>query len=107
MLQDVGFVGVTIEIKEESREYIKHWMPGSNAEEYVVAAEVVAFKPENVSVMFLASATRVGMRVLDLIYAAWLAQAKHHALHTSNDEETEAEPECCTPGPAKKPLPKC
>ena len=41
MLRDVGFVRAEIRVKEESREYIKHWMPGSGAEDYVVAAEVV------------------------------------------------------------------
>ena len=34
-----------IEIKEESREIISQWMPGSGAEDYVVSANIQARKP--------------------------------------------------------------
>lgn len=45
MLEAAGFVDVCIERKEDSREFIKDWMPGSGAEEYVVAANIKATKP--------------------------------------------------------------
>ena len=100
MLQDIGFVDVNIRIKEESREYISQWMP--NAEEYVVAAEVTARKPGTWTYALSSALSRAGK----LAYAAWLAQARHHAAHTDHSEDDD-EPECCAPGPAKKPLPKC
>ncbi|GMH66158.1 hypothetical protein TrVE_jg9062 [Triparma verrucosa] len=40
-----GFVDVKIEEKEESREVIKQWLPGSGAEDYVVSADITAKKP--------------------------------------------------------------
>ena len=102
MLRGVGFVRAEIRVKEESREYIKHWMPGSGAEDYVVAAEVVAHKPGTLTSVVQGACKRVG----ELLYAAWLAQARHHAAHTDHSQDDD-EPECCAPGPAKKPLPKC
>ena len=44
-MEEVGFVNVVIEIKPESKSYIKDWVPGSNAEDYVVAANISAIKP--------------------------------------------------------------
>lgn len=38
-----------VAVKPESRETIKNWLPGSNAEDYVVSADIVAFKPEATS----------------------------------------------------------
>lgn len=40
-----GFVDVRIEQKPSSKEYIKDWMPGAGAEEYIVSADVTAVKP--------------------------------------------------------------
>lgn len=37
-----------IDIKEESREVIKQWLPGSGAEDFVVSANVQAIKPMGV-----------------------------------------------------------
>ncbi|GMH51798.1 hypothetical protein TL16_g01088, partial [Triparma laevis f. inornata] len=37
-----GFVDVKIEEKEESREVIKQWLPGSGAEDFVVSADITA-----------------------------------------------------------------
>lgn len=34
-----------IEIKPSSRDFIKEWLPGSGAEEYVVSASITAIKP--------------------------------------------------------------
>ena len=45
MLRDAGFEQVNVVLKPESREYIKGWLPGSGAEEYVVYANVTAVKP--------------------------------------------------------------
>ena len=45
MLTQAGFVDVVVDVKEESREYIKDWLPGSGAEDYVVSANVTAMKP--------------------------------------------------------------
>jgi arsenite methyltransferase len=42
MLKDAGFDNVRVEEKVESREFIKDWMPGSGAEDYVVSANVTA-----------------------------------------------------------------
>ena len=45
MLRNVGFESVSITLKEESREFIKHWVEGSGAEEFVVSANIEARKP--------------------------------------------------------------
>jgi hypothetical protein len=47
-LLETGFENVSVDLKEESREFIKDWMPGSGCEDYVVSATVVAFKPKRV-----------------------------------------------------------
>lgn len=52
MLVDAGFADVRVEEKVESREFIKHWMPGSGAEDYVVSANVTAYKPAAGPVLF-------------------------------------------------------
>ena len=43
-LKDAGFSDVNLELKEESREIISQWLPGSGAEDFVVSAEVKAKK---------------------------------------------------------------
>ncbi|RJX32047.1 MAG: methyltransferase domain-containing protein [Oxalobacter sp.] len=45
MLQSAGFEQISIRPKEESREFIREWAPGSKAEEYVVSANIEAIKP--------------------------------------------------------------
>jgi hypothetical protein len=45
MLSIAGFEAITINRKEESREFIKHWVPGSGAENFVVSANISATKP--------------------------------------------------------------
>ncbi len=45
ILLEVGFTGIEIRIKEESREFIKEWAPGTGAEEYIVSAMIQAVKP--------------------------------------------------------------
>lgn len=44
-LRDAGFEQVVIDEKPASREFIKDWVPGSGAEDYVVSANVTAVKP--------------------------------------------------------------
>ena len=89
-MEDIGFVRVAIKLKDESREYIQHWMPGSGAEDYVVAAEVIAKKPSTLPCTVYNAFKFIG----DLAYDAWRAQARHHALHTDapRDEALEAPP---------------
>jgi len=43
-LRKAGFRDIKVEQKEESREVIKQWLPGSGAEDYVVSAEITARK---------------------------------------------------------------
>ena len=45
MLVVAGFERVSVVEKEESKEFIKDWLPGSGAEDYVVSANVTAYKP--------------------------------------------------------------
>jgi len=44
MLADAGFSDVRVDVKEESREFIRDWVPGSRAEEYVASATIQAVK---------------------------------------------------------------
>ncbi len=44
-LSDAGFTGIRIEPKDESREFIKDWAPGSGVEDYVLSATIEAVKP--------------------------------------------------------------
>ena len=46
LLKEAGFEEVSIEVKEESRDVIAGWMPGSGAEDYVASAKVCAVKPD-------------------------------------------------------------
>lgn len=45
MLAEAGFEQIRVEIKEESRDFIREWLPGSGAEGYVASATVQAVKP--------------------------------------------------------------
>jgi hypothetical protein len=44
MLHAAGFESVTITHKNESKEFIKDWVPGSGAENFFVSADVEARK---------------------------------------------------------------
>lgn len=46
ILSRAGFVNIAIEPQEDSSTYIKDWVPGSNAENYVVSAHIKAVKPK-------------------------------------------------------------
>jgi SAM-dependent methyltransferase len=45
MLRDAGFSNISITPKDESREFIRDWAPGSGVENYVVSAYIEAVKP--------------------------------------------------------------
>jgi hypothetical protein len=45
MMREAGFDQIRIEAKDESKEFIKDWAPGSNVTDYVVSATIEAVKP--------------------------------------------------------------
>jgi arsenite methyltransferase len=45
LLEDAGFTSISIRPKDESREFIRDWVPGRNVAEYVVSATIEAVKP--------------------------------------------------------------
>jgi SAM-dependent methyltransferase len=45
ILEQSGFTQITIEPKDESRTFIKDWLPGANIEDYIVSAIIKAVKP--------------------------------------------------------------
>ena len=49
MLARSGFTEIHIQPRDESREFIKDWAPGSRIEDYVLSANITAIKPQAVS----------------------------------------------------------
>ena len=45
LLRDAGFKNIRIDVKNESREFIRDWIPGSGVENYVASATIEAIKP--------------------------------------------------------------
>jgi len=45
MLKKAGFNAINIKPKDESKNFIKNWLPESNMEDYVVSATIEALKP--------------------------------------------------------------
>ena len=45
ILEKSGFTDIVIETQEQSRMFIKDWVPGSDAENYVISAKIKATKP--------------------------------------------------------------
>lgn len=45
LLRAAGFENVRVEVKKESREFIRDWLPGSGVENYVASATIEAVKP--------------------------------------------------------------
>jgi arsenite methyltransferase len=45
LLKEAGFSGVRVDVKPQSREFIREWMPGSGVEDYVASATIEAVKP--------------------------------------------------------------
>jgi arsenite methyltransferase len=46
MLNAAGFEAIKINPKDESKEFIKNWAPGSKIEDYIVSATIEALKPK-------------------------------------------------------------
>jgi arsenite methyltransferase len=46
MLEQAGFTDVRIELNEQSRTFIRDWMPGSGAEQFVASAAIRAVRPK-------------------------------------------------------------
>ena len=47
MLRTAGFVDIDIRAKEDSREFIREWQPGTKLEDYVLSASMTATKPRS------------------------------------------------------------
>ena len=45
MLTDAGFVDVRMQPKDESRTFIREWVPGTNIADYLISAAIEAVKP--------------------------------------------------------------
>ena len=45
-LREVGFENISIAVKPESKQFLRHWFPDSGAEHYVAAATIEARKPK-------------------------------------------------------------
>ena len=45
ILEDAGFEMIRVVVNEQSRAFIRDWMPGSGAENYVASADIEAVKP--------------------------------------------------------------
>lgn len=45
LLRVTGFKDIRVDVKEESREFIREWLPDSGVEEYVASASIEAVKP--------------------------------------------------------------
>ena len=57
MLRAAGFTHIHVTTKPQSAAYIKEWLPGSQAEDYVVSANVTAIKPADAAAAAAAAAT--------------------------------------------------
>tara|TARA_B100000315_G_scaffold9681_1_gene9468 strand:- start:804 stop:1610 length:807 start_codon:yes stop_codon:yes gene_type:complete len=47
ILAELGFRNIRLEPKDESRDIVREWVPGSSIEDYVVSANIEAEKPRN------------------------------------------------------------
>jgi hypothetical protein len=46
MLHDTGFVDIRIQPKDESRTFIREWVPGTNITDDLISATIETVKPE-------------------------------------------------------------
>jgi len=128
MLLDAGFADVRVVEKAESREFIKDWLPGSGAEDFVVSANVTATKPlqtepvsratepeellkSSASAAFgdasgasSSASARVGAAAAALVVAlggAVKSVGEHHARHTDEARGADTEDTEEAPEPVK------
>jgi len=47
MLEESGFTGIRVTPKDESRSFIRDWVPGADIAEFIVSATIEAVKPAN------------------------------------------------------------
>src|SRR5919199_5019640 len=47
MLHDTGFVDIRIQPKDESKTFIREWVPGTNIADYLISATIEAVKPSH------------------------------------------------------------
>jgi arsenite methyltransferase len=45
LLRVAGFESIRVQVKEESRSFIRDWLPGSGVEDYIASATIEAVKP--------------------------------------------------------------
>lgn len=45
LLREAGFERIRVDVKEQSRDFIRDWLPGTGAEAYVASATIEAVKP--------------------------------------------------------------
>jgi SAM-dependent methyltransferase len=45
LLADAGFTNIDVNVRPESREFIRDWLPGSGVEDFVASATIEAVKP--------------------------------------------------------------
>jgi arsenite methyltransferase len=60
LLRVAGFEGVRVDVRPESREFIRDWLPGSGVEDYVASAIIEAVKPGGEAVRSGGEAVRSG-----------------------------------------------
>jgi arsenite methyltransferase len=45
MLHEAGFVDMRIQPKDESKTFIREWVPGTNIADYLISATIEAVRP--------------------------------------------------------------
>mmetsp|Transcript_50857 Transcript_50857/g.51267 ORF Transcript_50857/g.51267 Transcript_50857/m.51267 type:complete len:86 (+) Transcript_50857:381-638(+) len=84
MLVDAGFINISIRVKEESRDIIDKWMPGSGAEDYVLSAVIQAQKPGGTS--------------SEPAVASKINEGVKQPIEVAPTGKVEAADDCCPPG---------